>query len=184
MNGSWEEWGGYQNNTTGTTDGPTKYVKAWKRMHDIFVAHGATNAVWVWSPNCNDVPKDSWNHWTNYYPGDDYVDWVGCDGYNFGGSGYIEWATRYGGTPSVYNDYPQKPFSASETGSCELGTDKGAWITRAHDAIKTQFPRLKLFTWFDEDKSNAGECDWRVNSSQGALDAFRALAADPYFQGG
>ena len=40
--------------------------------------------VWVFCPNVDSVPGDAWNQWSNYYPGDAYVDWMGFDGYNWG----------------------------------------------------------------------------------------------------
>jgi hypothetical protein len=59
------------------------YVSAYRHIHDLFVAAGAANVVWVWCPNVTDV--DGGNHHTmDYYPGDSYVDWTGVDGYNWG----------------------------------------------------------------------------------------------------
>ena len=83
MNGNWYPWDGTHNNDPGTTDGPSKYIQAWRRIHDIFVRAGATNVVWVWEPNNESVPNASWNSFASYYPGDSYVDWVGVDGYNW-----------------------------------------------------------------------------------------------------
>src|SRR5207245_1265065 len=83
MNGSWEPWSGARNGGPG---GVSLYIRAWRLIHNIFVRAGATNAIWVWAPNWEDIPKDSWNHWTHYYPGDGYVDWVGIDGFNWGTS--------------------------------------------------------------------------------------------------
>lgn len=181
MNGDWDmPWHGI---TNGGSAGPAKYVAAWQRIVDIFRQRGATNAIWVWSPNCKSIPSDAWNYFTNYYPGDDYVDWVSCDGYNRGGSGWRSWSYVYGhawdGRPSVYASYPHKPFMVTETGSCDRGGDKGAWISQAGNDIKADFPRVKAFVWFNENK----ECDWRAESSARALEGYRALAADPYFQG-
>ena len=51
-------------------DGPGKYVRAWRHVHDVFEAEGADNVVWVWCPLVTDVPAEPWNHWTNYYPGE------------------------------------------------------------------------------------------------------------------
>jgi hypothetical protein len=181
MNGNW--WpGSYQgvfNNDPGQTNGPAEFVEAWRHLHDLFAQEGATNAVWVWSPNCSDWPAEAWNHWTNYYPGDDYVDWVGCDEYNHG-DGWPSFASLFGGTPSVYGDYPQKPFMIPETASCDVGGDKAAWIAGAQQAIKDQFPRLRAFVWFDEAKEP--DCNWLVATSPGSLAAYSAMGADPYFQ--
>jgi Glycosyl hydrolase family 26 len=184
MNGDWMAWGGAANNDPGQTDGPAKYVQAWRRMHRIFARVGATNAVWVWSPNCRDEPFAPWNHWTEYYPGDAYVDWVGCDGYNRAGTrpgaSWREWEMLFGGTPSIYADYPQKPFMVAETGSCDGPGDKGTWIDNARAAVEQRMGNVRAFVWFDQRKA----CDWRVTSSPSALAGFRRMAADPYFNPG
>ena len=59
------------------------------------------------------------------------------------------------------------------------GLDKAAWITDAFSKIKTEYPRVKIFTWFNINK----ELDWRVNSSPEALEAFRTAMEDPYYIG-
>jgi beta-mannanase len=182
MNGDWSLWDGTHNNAPGQTDGPAKYVAAWRRMRDIFAREGAANAVWVWAPNCTDQPQAAWNHWSRYYPGNAYVDWVACDGYNRGSTAeWSEWepfARIFGGQPSVYGDYRRKPFMVAETASCEEGGSKVAWLQGARRQIKTVFPNIKALVWFDA----LQECDWRVTSSRASLRAFRALAADSYFK--
>jgi chitodextrinase len=182
MNGDWYPWDGSHNNDPGTTDGPAKYVQAWRRMHDIFVQEGATNVVWVWAPDAEDSPSAGWNHWANYYPGDAYVDWVGIDGYNWGTtqtwSSWQSFASIFG---NVYGDYAaSKPLMVAETSSCEQGGDKAQWIRDAAAAIKTQLTAIRAWIWFDENV----ECDWRVNTSQSALDAYKQVGADPYFNPG
>lgn len=182
MNGDWMPWSGAQNNSRGKVDGPAKYVAAWRRMHDIFLRAGATNAVWVWSPNCADHPRAGWNHWSRYYPGDAYVDWVACDGYNRGTlkhwSRWESFASIFDGDPSVYRDYSRKPFMVAETGSCDRGGAKAGWISAARRTIESRMRNVKALVWFDIPK----ECDWRVSSSPSSLAAFRALATDPYFR--
>ena len=66
---------------------PASYKNAWKRVHDIFEEHGLTSGdvQWVWCVNNYDVPYDGYKA-EEYYPGDEYVDWVGIDGYNTGES--------------------------------------------------------------------------------------------------
>ena len=72
MNGHWYPWG------TRETD-PVDFVRAWRRVHDIFLDVGATNVIWVWSPNViNPVPQVRLQP---LYPGDSYVDWIGVAGY-------------------------------------------------------------------------------------------------------
>ena len=82
MNGNWYPWDGANNGAN--LAATTTFISAYRHIHDLFVAAGATNALWVFCPNVDSVPGDSWNQWQNYYPGDAYVDWMGFDGYNWG----------------------------------------------------------------------------------------------------
>ena len=181
MNGDWEQWSGANNNDPGTFDGPLKFIKAWRHMHDIFVQRGATNAVWVWAPDKGDNPKVNWNHWLRYYPGDDYVDWVGWDGYNWGTvSSWSNWLSWEQVFQVAYNDFAnRKPIMIAETASTEIGGDKAQWIADTAAVLKARYPDVASITWFDDNKPT--ETDWRVDSSSASLAAFKAWASDPYF---
>ena len=153
------------------------YVGAYRHIHDIFVAEGATNVVWAWCPNVTDTPGG--NRTTmDYYPGDTYVDWTGVDGYN--------WGPKNGAWQSfeqVFKDiYPllaakKKPIMIGEMSSGEAGGDKGKWIDEIIPTLRTNFPLIKCVVWFDINK----EEDWRISSSPGAEAAFIRMAKDPYF---
>ncbi len=177
MNGNWYPWAGANNG--GADGGAQKYVAAWRHVHDIFVEEGATNVVWVWCPLVTDVPSAGWNHWTNYYPGDEYVDWVGLDAYNWGtSSSCCVWQSFSTLITRLYNDYAgKKPLIIPETASAELGGDKAAWIDDMHARLKKNFTAIKAVVWFDINK----ETDWRVASSPKTLEAYKAMGLDPYF---
>ena len=115
MNGNWYPWAGANNG--GANGGPAKYIAAYRHVHDLFVADGATNVYWVWCPLVADVPAEAWNHWTNYYPGDAYVDWVGLDAYNWGNSSSCcTWQSFTELVTDLYNDYAgKKPIILPET---------------------------------------------------------------------
>jgi hypothetical protein len=180
MNGDWETYNETNASTPGTHDGTAKFVAAWRRIHSIYRQEGATNALFVWCPNHSDWPATPSNHWTRYYPGDAYTDWVCADGFNRGQPWHH---FRHLFTPSVYEDYPQKPFMVGETASVEDGGSKAAWIRDAREYMKTQMPNLKAFVWFHRGPSMTQTLfDWRVDTSPSALAAFRAMAQDPYFQ--
>jgi mannan endo-1,4-beta-mannosidase len=78
MNGNWFWWG------TQAYGGSTSYIKMYKRAVDYIKAR--TNyALFAWSPN---YPFNTGtNAGTNFYPGDPYVDVVGVDIYDAGGTG-------------------------------------------------------------------------------------------------
>lgn len=72
MNGSWyPEW-------DGTSVSPSAYIAAWRHVWTVFQQAGATNAAFVWCPNVSDLDGQSWTQW---YPGSEYVDWIGVDAY-------------------------------------------------------------------------------------------------------
>ncbi len=169
MNGDWWDW-----TATRSPDTATKFVSAWRRIHRIFSAAKASNAVWVWAPNETGTPADPSKDPGPYYPGDDVVDWIGIDGYNWGTT--TSWSSwRSFGTifSSLYQVFAgRKPLMISETASSEQGGDKAAWIDDLAQALPQQFPAVRAVVWFHSKK----ETDWRVNSTPAALEAFRRFA--------
>ena len=77
FNGTWW-WAVSPGSNPGlTTD---DFVQAWRRVVDIFRAVGANNVSWAWVVNSYPQPSDE--PVIAYWPGDDYVDWVGADIYD------------------------------------------------------------------------------------------------------
>jgi hypothetical protein len=175
MNGNWYAHAGALN----MPNGPAKFVAAWRRIHRIFAAVGAENAVWVWSPDATSAPNEPWNSWRSYYPGDAYVDWVGIDGYNWGTTeSWSTWQSFADIIRPIYSDYAgRKPIMIAETASAEAGGDKATWIRSLGNALSRDFPAVKALLWFEVSK----ETDWRAESSDASLAAFRALVQSQYF---
>jgi beta-mannanase len=178
MNGNWSTYDGTHNNSPGKTDGPAKYVRAWRHIHRIFQRVGANNATWVWCPNDRDLPSVRWNHWTNYYPGDAYVDWVGVDGYNWGKtkswSSWMSFAALYAG---IYRDYgSRKPIIVSETASAEQGGSKAEWIRQMWTSLVFRLPHIKAVVWQERGTI------WKVETSRSSMDAFRHMAISAFFR--
>ena len=63
---------------------PADYIAAYRHVVDVFRANGADNALWVWSP-AGTLEA------TEYYPGDDYVDYAGLTILQF-----MPWEVRAG----------------------------------------------------------------------------------------
>jgi hypothetical protein len=82
MNGDWYPYGGGGDaDGNGHPDGPEAFIRAWKHVHDLFSAEGATNLIWVFCPNGEDFPERGWNRPFGYYPGDAYADLIFVDAY-------------------------------------------------------------------------------------------------------
>jgi hypothetical protein len=173
MNGDWFEWDGSHN---GQDTGA--YVKAWRRIHGIFRRHGATNVAWVWSPNWNSAPDTAWNRFQHYYPGDDYVDWVGVSGYDF----YDESpATLFSAVVDAYGS--RKPIVLSETAAVDLGAHtKARWIKKL-TAWAAKTPSLGAVVWFDTDTQDGTDHNFRPDTDAEALAAYRAMVRADRFTG-
>ncbi|RZN43901.1 MAG: hypothetical protein EF813_00375 [Methanosarcinales archaeon] len=113
---------------------PASYIDAWKRVHNIFEIEGAApDAIqWVWCVNSVDVPNASAGGYgaEEYYPGDEYVDWVAIDGYNVGKSvpcaNWDNW-TAFDGIfkPMLdrfddHQNISKKPYAIIEIGSSSV----------------------------------------------------------------
>lgn len=164
-----EGWGGHD---------PELYVAAYRHVHDLFEGQDGGNVVWVWAPN--NVDSAGSPSALEYYPGDEYVDWTGIDGYNWGSSDPdFAWQSFEAVFREMYDQVETlgKPVLIAETSSAEEGGSKAEWITGIRPTLESEFPSVRALVWFDVDK----ERDWRLRSSSASLASFRALAADPYF---
>ncbi|MET8946283.1 glycosyl hydrolase [Streptomyces sp. NPDC004542] len=165
MNGFWYPWG-----TKKAT--AAQFVAAFRHVHEVFDEVGATQVIWVWSPNVVNPMPDV--RLKPYWPGDEYVDWVGVIGY-YAAHGPATFDTLYGPTMDQVRAFTRKPVIIAET-AAEAGPRKPADITdlfrgtAAHDDVIG-------FVWFDFDK----EADWRVTSGSASAETFRQQAAGRRF---
>jgi mannan endo-1,4-beta-mannosidase len=76
MNGNWYPWGFNH-------AGPRNFVRAWRRIHRIFSAVHVKNVIWVWTINKLYLhnSKRIIRVTKADFPGKDFVNWVGIDGY-------------------------------------------------------------------------------------------------------
>jgi len=146
MNGDWVPWHG----------DPAQYVEKWRLVHDI-MAEAAPNVAMVWSPNF--LPRDNI---APYYPGDEYVDWVGFSLYTIP---YSHGERKLGGNPidylrPLYEKYGHKPIMISEGAvsfySYQLHEDFTRWgvwqLANMYAYMPRLYPMLKSITYFDLDK--------------------------------
>jgi hypothetical protein len=182
MNGTWYPWAEGVNGNR-----PGEYRAAWRRVRGLFRRAGATNVAWVWCPN---TPYPGSAPLPALYPGDDAVEWVGADAYNFGtgrsGGAWQPFAAVFG---PAYQQLlalaPAKPLMVAEVACAEHGGSKAAWIADAYGTqLPDAFPPVRAVLWFngrDAPGSAPGGADWRIQSSAPARRAFAAAAAAPYY---
>ena len=167
FNGDWYPW----TPACGTT--PDDYVRAWRHVHDIFAGQRTQNVTWVWAPTVGGTTTLA-----DWYPGDEYVDVMGVDGYNWGTS-----------LPTTCWTWPEelfaesfellrsigsgKPILVAEVGCAEDGGSKADWIARFIEYVNRQHDAVG-FVWFEHHK----ETDWRITSTpESAAAMAQSLAA-------
>lgn len=178
MNGEWYPWGRHVNT-------PADYVAAWRHIVDLSRRSGVNNISWVWSPN--EVREE--DNLDDYYPGTDYVDWIGISGFNWGGlEKWQKWRSFneiFGPTLSRVKKY-DKPIVIAETGSIESprpgGQSRAAWITETFAQVKVSDPPIAMLIWFNAPfTANKKTYDWQINASPTSVKAMRDGLADSVF---
>ena len=89
VNGSWFPWNGLYNGADTTDaygdsnfpDGPERFRDAYRHIIEICRNNNANNITWFFHIDTDDEPEEEWNNFENYYPGDDYIDWIGISVY-------------------------------------------------------------------------------------------------------
>lgn len=147
MNGWWYPWSVGVNGNT-----PAGYVRAWRHVHGLFRAAGATNVSWVWSLNTGlGFEREAFPP-ASYYPGHQYVDWVGVSGMNWGTT--QSWSTWLSADTIFSGDYRRlrafgRPIMISEIGSVDEGGSQAVWVTETLDRFRRKYPAVRAVVWFD-----------------------------------
>ncbi|WP_059173405.1 glycoside hydrolase family 26 protein [Bacillus sp. FJAT-27445] len=175
MNGSWTDWS-HKN----TYNDPDLYKLTFRHIVELFKKNGTNNAYFVWNPNHVSSPYFEWNEAHMYYPGDNFVDFVGMTSYNFGKT---QW-NNYQSVKTLYDDlyweysrsYYGKPLMIGEFGAVETGGNRAEWIKSAFEAIPRSYPNIKIAVWFDQAH---GEFDFRIRTTPASAEAFKNGMAQP-----
>lgn len=153
MNRSWYTWGSGH-------ESPATFVAAWRRIHGIFAAAGASNVIWAWDPNVGSSAS-SLQHW---WPGSAYVNMVGLDGYYL--TPKDTFRSVFAETLSAVRVIaPGVPVLIAETGAYP-GLRMAGQITGLFAGAKAA--DLVGVVYFDI----SGLRDWRLDDDPAALAAF------------
>lgn len=167
VNGNWTSWG-VGDSTVNTND---SYKKAFQRVVTIFRDNGASNVKFIYNVNYESVGKNA--TFMGAYPGDEYVDYVSTDGFNWGTtktwSKWKSFSELFDPSYKALAAGSSKPIIIVEYSSTEKGGDKAVWITDVKNQINSgKYPRLAAAVWFNANE----EIDWRIESSASSLQAY------------
>ena len=196
VNGDWFPWNGIWNGGGATNyygdpnlpDGPERFRDAYRHIIDLFRAQGVKNITWVFHVDATQSEK-SWNSMAAYYPGDNYIDWIGISVYGYQKPGE-EWQTFTEIFDGAYTEFSaistEKPLAILEFGVVDDPTigDKAAWLQNALGSIKqNRYPRIKAISYWHEmwENEDGTISNLRLDSSPDALEAYREEIADSFF---
>lgn len=172
--------GGPDGGSAGTA---TDYIAAYRRVHERFAAAGLTNVVHGWVLFASQFGNGTADDW---YPGDDVVDLVGADGYNWYGCSGRSWET-WKSPAQIFTRFRDwavargKPMMVAEWASGEdpeVEGRKAEWITEGADLFAS-WPELRIVSWFHAD-TNPG-CVRYVDTSPSSLTAFTEMGARSWY---
>ncbi|MCX8055998.1 MAG: glycosyl hydrolase [Ignavibacteria bacterium] len=187
MNGDWVPWFG----------SPTLYKEKWRLMYNI-MKEEAPNVAMVWCPNWRpDIPNDTSRNIMAYYPGDEYVDWVGVNFYMWGPV-YDSLMNERGISPlskigAVYNKFPNKPIMI-----CEWAAASREWrgnpplpkittdycvthMQTVYNNLQTIFPRVKGVFWFNYNTYLINKSDFSLTNNQTVLNTYKNVIQNSYY---
>ena len=132
----------------------------------------------------------------NYYPGDNYIDWIGISVYGAFDRG-TTWDSFTGILDAAYPELSaislKKPLAVFEFGVLEDPSqgNKTAWI---HDALQSiaseRYPRIKAISYWNEEWNDCtivcvpglnGMINLKLDSSPKTAEIFGKIVASPFF---
>lgn len=196
VNGNWFSWSGALNGggsqdvygNPSYPDGPELFKDTYKYIIDLFREYDVDNITWTYHVNAGSAPDEPWNNFNAYYPGDDYIDWIGISIYG---------TQSHGEPPSKFVDVLRdsymklglvsisKPIAIFEFGTIEdTSYKKSDWFKEVFDALKSEeFPRIKAISywhskWEDEDGK---VYNMKIDSSPEALKTYKNYISSRLF---
>lgn len=168
------------------------FIAAWRKVVSVFRANSVRNVEWVWTVTAFSfhLPTSDRRAAVHWYPGDDWVDDVGPDGFNWYGcgpssddvptwrrlrdvmQGGLEFARRH----SKHVVLPE----FGTTVDPQDPTRKPAWIRDAHRWLVANAADFRAVFYFNV-RSSSGTCQMLI-SGRREITAFHALAQDPAFR--
>lgn len=182
---------------------PESYIKAYRYVADL-VHNSSTNIAMVWSVTMRPAFGLDPNA---YYPGDEYVDWIGMSLYMvkyFGGQDYEEgfygllnqtqFAAGIAANPvTILKDYierygDRKPFMITESGATHysrtLGRDETAYaaehLKMLYRYVPMVYPQVKAILHFDVVRPNETD-DFALSTNPTLAEVYRILTTEDSF---
>jgi len=181
VNGFWFPWNGLHNREGGSyAESVARFRAAYRHIIAIARQESAHNIRWVFHVDAWDAPAAGWNRFENYYPGDEWIDWLGvsvygrqipADTHAVSFRYQMDWA--YERLCQLAN----KPVIVCEFGNIQ-DAGQASWAEEAlADLTGGRWPRVIGFSWwnsaFYNDPKRERRSDMRVEDSPRLAAIFR-----------
>ena len=185
VNGNWFPWSGALNGRD-----PQRFVMAYRHIIELFKNESALNITWVFHVDADSDPDEEWNNMAAYYPGDDYIDWIGVSVYGAQSRDeeIVNFIESFDSTYKKLSAISQnKPLGIFEFGTIEnpVREIKAAWIKSVFETIRDdRYPRIKaLGYWHSIWKNDDGSVsDMRLDSSPEVLKVAQEMLSNTLFR--
>jgi hypothetical protein len=161
-----------------------QYIAAYRHVADIIRSQGVSNVRFVWQMTAYSFRTKGSQAASRYYPGDNYVDDVGADPYNWGSCrGPGPWVQLSTVTDPVltFARAHGKTVVLAEFASTG-GSQRAAWLNSAHQYLVANRSTIQGAFYFDRKATSAegARCNWSLTSSAD-VSAFRAIVNDTHY---
>ncbi len=195
MNGDWFSWSGYYNGAgvkkkygdPDYFDGPEKYRDAYRHIIDIFNKNNVTHITWFFHVDINSEPDVEWNQPKYYYPGDNYIDWIGVSIYG-ALTHKDDWISfkelLESRADTILSITHNKPFALLEFGVTDDYKNKSKWLSDAFKTILNRSPlNFSAVSYWNEnwEEENRVFARLRVDSSNSSLNTFKQYIDNDIF---
>jgi len=170
----------------GTYGSDADYAAAAQHIHDVFVAQGALNVVWMFSPSGYTTTISRMN---TLYPGDAYVDWIGNHPYgSTNTSEDLDYVLQtkypmYNWATVTKSGSHTKPMMLGEWGKRETsGTypnTKQGFYDQVRTTLQVNYPLIKAIVYYNG--TGGGTTSECFDTSAAATTGYKALAAADAF---
>lgn len=168
-----------------TLGSPADFIAAYQHVESIFDQQGATNVMWTWQMTAYafSANPSSDQYAAKWYPGDQWVDNVGADSYNWMGCGSSggnnDRQLQQIGDPVLAFARAHHKLASFPEFASESNANRTQWLANAHQYFIANQDVLTAAFYFNRPPTVAANaaCKWPLTTSA-EYGALRQMAQD------
>ncbi len=165
------------------------YIEKFRLVADVMHKE-APNVVMCWAPN--DWGHHGFGDAAEWYPGDQYVDWVGVSSYPpYLISGESKHHTKFTDRlATIYSAYADRkpiylaegaPIQNIEFEMTDVSSLAAKDLTEFYDEIARRYPAIKAVIYWDNDEQAGAKRQCKLSDNMLMLKTYKTSIADDYF---